>query len=136
MKWEPLLEGCYKNNTDAALNFRGYSPQVAEAMALLPGIAFMEDASLLSAIVEFDALGVLNLINTRNPTSVYIGLVMQGILACMQHGVVGTMSFVTRKANVVAHNLSKLAVTITDDCFWLKNYPHCVDKFVPEDFQV
>ena len=78
---------------------------------------------------------MLNLINTRNPTSAYIGLVVQGILACMQHGVVGTMSFVTRKANLVAHTHSKLALTIADDYFGLKNYPQCVEKFVPGDFQ-
>ncbi|KAK2635015.1 hypothetical protein Ddye_029807 [Dipteronia dyeriana] len=100
---------------------------MAEAMALLLGTTFVEDAGLLPAVVEFDALGVLKLVDTGNPTSAYIELVLQGILACMQHGAVGTMSFVTRKANAVAHTLSKLASTITNDSFLLKNYPQCVD---------
>ncbi|KAK3189040.1 hypothetical protein Dsin_028601 [Dipteronia sinensis] len=99
IKWETPLKGCYKINTDAALNVKdnrvrvglvirdsrgqvmatsvqcveaGYSPRVAEAMAFLLGITFVEDAGLLPAAVEFDALRVLNLIIAGNPTSTYI----------------------------------------------------------------
>ncbi|KAK3205547.1 hypothetical protein Dsin_019593 [Dipteronia sinensis] len=79
VRWEPPLEYLYKINTDVAI-------KIAEAMAILCGIVFSKDMGLLPAVVESDALGVVNLINTGSAISADVGVVLNDILNIISTG--------------------------------------------------
>ncbi|KAK2652270.1 hypothetical protein Ddye_012126 [Dipteronia dyeriana] len=53
-----------------------YSPQVAEAVAILRGIDFAIDTNLVPTVVESNVLGVVNLVNSGTSTSTDVGLVV------------------------------------------------------------
>ncbi|KAK3199406.1 hypothetical protein Dsin_022821 [Dipteronia sinensis] len=124
IRWKPPREGLYKLKTDAALNGgllpvgtglvirdhagnlmassaqkveATFSPQVAEAMAILRGLHFAVDSEIEVIVCDIKDL------KSR----------------------IGDVSVVhiSRKANVVAHNLSKLSLLISEDLFWMKSYP-------------
>ncbi|KAK2663455.1 hypothetical protein Ddye_002029 [Dipteronia dyeriana] len=105
-------------------------------MAIKWGIQFTLDTGLVPAMVESDALSVVKMVNSGVSTSVNIGLVVDEVVAFLQLNDVVSVSFVYRKANFVAHSLSKLALKISDDLFWLQTYLTSVEEYVNGDIPV
>ncbi|TXG58077.1 hypothetical protein EZV62_015906 [Acer yangbiense] len=105
-----------------------YSHLVAEAMAMLHGIIFEIETRLITIIVEFDALGVVKLVNVGGSFFADIGLVVNDIVTHFKGIKCGLMVFMSKKANYVAYTLSKMTLGVNEDCFWLKEYPPCVDR--------
>ncbi|KAK3221602.1 hypothetical protein Dsin_008627 [Dipteronia sinensis] len=131
VRWEPPLEYLYKINVEAAIKVQdncvgvgivicnhcglimgssaqridvNFSIQIAEAVAILRGIVFAKDMGLLPAVVESDALGVVNLTNTGSAISADVGVVFSDIL------------------NVIS------------DCFWVEECPPSAGSLVLRDF--
>ncbi|KAK3217644.1 hypothetical protein Dsin_011614 [Dipteronia sinensis] len=71
-----------------------FSPQIAEAVAILRCMIFAVDSGLVPAVIESDALGVVNFVNK--------------------------VSYVPTKANFVAYALAKLILNLTEDLFWME----------------
>ncbi|KAK3190167.1 hypothetical protein Dsin_029728 [Dipteronia sinensis] len=84
-------------------------------------------------VVESDALGVVQMINSATKVSADIGLIIEDIRDRLQDMSGSRVVFAYRNANVVAHNLSKMALTIVEDLFWMESYPPCVERFVQDD---
>ncbi|KAK2659915.1 hypothetical protein Ddye_006448 [Dipteronia dyeriana] len=105
-------------------------------MTILQGINFTTDSALLPIVVESDAQSVINLINGSTPVSTDIGLVIWDIKDCVSNLPRTSFTFVPRAVNVVAHSLSKFGLTIADDCFSMKSYPPCIERFVRDDHLV
>ncbi|KAK3221985.1 hypothetical protein Dsin_009010 [Dipteronia sinensis] len=160
IRWQPPLEGHYKVNPDAAIDIQQgrlglgfvirecqgfvlasgasrleveYSPKVAEATAILRGINFALETGLTPTIVETDALGVVDLVNGDCSISTEIGLIVQDIKDKLRTSSIGPVVFVPRKANMVADALSKMALVLDDDRFWMESYPPGVERVVLED---
>ncbi|KAK3199349.1 hypothetical protein Dsin_022764 [Dipteronia sinensis] len=94
-----------------------YSPQVAEAVALLRGIILAAETGLSPIVVESDPLGVVNLVNAGSSCSTEIRLVIDDIRDLSQ-GLGGSQVLhVSRKANYVPHFLSKMAWTLISTAF-------------------
>ncbi|KAK1569059.1 hypothetical protein Q3G72_032092 [Acer saccharum] len=110
-----------------------YSPLVAEVVAMLHGVIFAIETRLVTIIVEFHALGVVKLVNVGGSSSIDISLVVNDIVTRLKGIEGGLVVFVSRKANYVAYTLSKMIRGVNEDCFWLEEYPPCVDRFVLED---
>ncbi|TXG70236.1 hypothetical protein EZV62_005171 [Acer yangbiense] len=131
--WKPSDVGLFKLNTDAAINeaagtvgkiSAGFSPLVAEVVALLRGLCFARDAGLWPCLVELDALSVVNLILDNGPLPYSeISFVFQDI----KNIIVGCpdckVAFAPRLANMAAHSLAKFVLTIERDGFWLEDCP-------------
>ncbi|KAK3189375.1 hypothetical protein Dsin_028936 [Dipteronia sinensis] len=137
-KWRSPVVNMYKVNTDAAVCSEGnsigigivvrdhkgcvmgcssqsltvcFSPQVAEATALLCGVFFAVDSGLLLAEVEYDAKSVVDLINSGNAPIADIGIVISDILRIIKcHNI--RVSFAPRSTNMVAHCLAKMFLGI------------------------
>ncbi|KAK3229888.1 hypothetical protein Dsin_001769 [Dipteronia sinensis] len=95
----------------------GYSPQIAEATCILRGMVFAFNSGLFSIVFKFDALDVVNMINSGFNVSSASGLVVDDIKECLRHVVGGSISFVSKNADVVSHNLAKYALSIAENRF-------------------
>ncbi|KAK2642672.1 hypothetical protein Ddye_024435 [Dipteronia dyeriana] len=161
VKWCPPIDGFYKINTDTTLvgekivigvgaviqNHLGQvmaytaqhlevsvSTKLAEAMAIIWGIGFTVDSSLMPAIIESDALSMVSHINSGSPNHTKLGFICGDIAKYIQDGVIIVVSFVPQKANVVTHTLAKMALSINHDRFWMETFPSCVERLIVEDY--
>ncbi|KAK2643243.1 hypothetical protein Ddye_025006 [Dipteronia dyeriana] len=159
-KWNPPGAGLYKLNTDAALlaencsvgvgvvirNEGGlvmaattqrieatYVLEVAEAVAMLRGITLAVYIGLVPVIIESDHHNLVRKVVDMDPTDVDIGLVVNDILFYILNRTASLVSYVSRKANKVAHSLAKMALAITEDRFWLEEVPPSMELIVLED---
>ena len=89
-------------------------------MAILRGIEFAVDTNLVPAVVESDTLGVVN-----SDTSTCADIVTR-----IHYRAIGSVGFVSKKANYVVHTLSKLALNLLEDWLWMETYPPCVERYV------
>ncbi|KAK3184943.1 hypothetical protein Dsin_032229 [Dipteronia sinensis] len=112
-----------------------FRPMVAEAMAVLCGVTFGLESGLVPFVFETDALGVVNMINSSSGVASEIGLVTDGIVDHLRGKSWGSVVFVPRKVNSVAHTLSKVALGAEEDLFWPEDYPSCVEHFIKDEFQ-
>ncbi|KAK2664585.1 hypothetical protein Ddye_003159 [Dipteronia dyeriana] len=161
VKWSRPNVGMYKVNTDAAIqstqNRIGigivirdnvgsvmgcstqvleacFSPQVAEATAILRGFSFAMDSGLLPAVFESDAQVLVDLINSGNVPLDETGTVIVDILRLINsHNF--QVSFAPRSANVLAHSLAKLSFS-SEDRFYLETFPPCLERLVMADCPV
>ncbi|KAK2665099.1 hypothetical protein Ddye_003673 [Dipteronia dyeriana] len=83
-----------------------------------------------------DALGVFDLINSKYTNWIELGLVCIDIATRFREGVVAGVRHVPRQANMVAHNLATMTMTIDMDRFWLEDISSCVDNCILEDFPI
>ncbi|KAK3204209.1 hypothetical protein Dsin_018255 [Dipteronia sinensis] len=117
----------------------GYSPLVAEAVALLRGMEFAWDTGLHPAVVESDALGVINQVNsgcehTRMfPNLSDVGLVIQNICSRMSAGGFLDVQHVSRNVNQAAHTIAKLALMLDEDRVWLEDFSPQVESCILVD---
>ncbi|KAK3222428.1 hypothetical protein Dsin_009453 [Dipteronia sinensis] len=107
-----------------------YSVSVAEALAILRGISFAIYCGYDHLIIESDALGVVNMINSGIEISADIGVIIEDIKCLLQNITDARVKYVSRKANVVAHSLSKLALTLDVSYFWLDSFPLAVERCI------
>ncbi|KAK3193340.1 hypothetical protein Dsin_024650 [Dipteronia sinensis] len=98
--------------TSAQVFAKRFPPDIAEATGILRGVKF--------AILR----GIKFAMESR--------LIIDDIRDCLRHAGGATISFVLRKANVVAHKLAKLALLSSEDQFWMESYP-CLESFVLAD---
>ncbi|KAK3223096.1 hypothetical protein Dsin_010121 [Dipteronia sinensis] len=117
--------GCSSQST-----ITNFSPQIAEAYAILRGIRFAMDAGLLPAEVEPDAKTIVYLIIADAPPLAEVGIVISDIIHICKHYNIWVL-FTPRCANMVAHNLAK--VMPAEDLFYLEEYPPYVESFVLDD---
>ncbi|KAK3192969.1 hypothetical protein Dsin_024279 [Dipteronia sinensis] len=110
-----------------------FSPQIAEAVAILRGIVFAKDMGFLPAVVESDALGVVNIINTDSAISADVGVVLSDILNIISTGGIELVQYLPRMANMVAHSIARMALSISQDCFWVEECPPNVGSLVLRD---
>ncbi|KAK0605956.1 hypothetical protein LWI29_032592 [Acer saccharum] len=71
----------------------------------------------------------LKIFKSGRPPDADVGLVIRDIRDLLSTDPGGSVSFVSRKANMVAYGLAKMTFTIIEDCF-------CTEKLQPEDFPV
>ncbi|KAK3204687.1 hypothetical protein Dsin_018733 [Dipteronia sinensis] len=93
------------------------------------------DSSYPSSLpeIESDALGVVNLINGKETQLADIEILLCDISKLLCSVLIVSVSFVSRKANMVTHSLAKLGLTASEDKFWPKNFPLDVEKWVLVD---
>ncbi|KAK2635038.1 hypothetical protein Ddye_029830 [Dipteronia dyeriana] len=130
-KMSSLLQPCLAAGAQSLE--AAFSPQVAEATTILRGINFDLETGLVPCVIESNELEVIKMINSGKNISTDIGLIVFDIRDCFLRPVEGSMGHVSRKTNVVTHNLSKYALAIVEERFWMESYPPCLERPVQED---
>ncbi|KAK1556826.1 hypothetical protein Q3G72_013012 [Acer saccharum] len=85
---------------------------------------------LVPAVVEFDALGVVNLIGSGVSLDADVGLIVSDIQHQLCVSAMVSVSYVLQQANGAAHSLAKMALAIDDDCFWVEEVPSFVSLYL------
>ncbi|KAK2654361.1 hypothetical protein Ddye_014217 [Dipteronia dyeriana] len=161
VKWQPPTEGHYKVNCDASLDVQNqvvgigliicdsfglvmaaaaqrirasYSPLIAEVVAVLHGVDFAVNTGLWPLLIETDALRVVNMVKTGSASAVGIGLVVGDVIAHLRNSSGVSVMFVSGKANYVAHTISKLALGLTEDRFWIEEHRLCVERYILDEY--
>ncbi|KAK2638830.1 hypothetical protein Ddye_026625 [Dipteronia dyeriana] len=70
-----------------------YQPQIAEVMVILEGISLAVSTGLLPAVLESDALTVVNDISSQVPLCANVGVVISDILILLMHVNVLSINF-------------------------------------------
>ncbi|KAK3206238.1 hypothetical protein Dsin_020284 [Dipteronia sinensis] len=112
-----------------------YTPK-AEALVILKGITFAIESGLLPVVIKSDMLEVVNNINLGNNFSLDVGSILLDIRDLLQSYASCCVVYVSRKANVVAHNLSKINLSIEEDCHWIETDSPYMERFVRNDCPV
>ncbi|KAK3229615.1 hypothetical protein Dsin_001496 [Dipteronia sinensis] len=108
------------------------SPQVAEASAILRGMHVAVEADLLPAVLKSDAKWVVEAINDNRPSYADIGIIIKDIVDVMSEYAI-SVSFISRKANMVAHALAKLAFVDDSSFIWKEEFPPCLNSVILEE---
>ncbi|KAK3204865.1 hypothetical protein Dsin_018911 [Dipteronia sinensis] len=116
--------GSSTRNMDAC-----FSPQLAEAIAILRDIRFVIEFSLFPVIIESDAKQVVDLINLGKASAADVWTVINDILFLVKDFPISIV-LTGRNANCAAHSLAKLALSLSDDQFLLETCHPSVDGLI------
>ncbi|KAK2646057.1 hypothetical protein Ddye_021252 [Dipteronia dyeriana] len=104
----------------------GYSPQVAEAMAIFRGLQFAVDTGLVPCMIESDAQVVINLLISGVPPLSDVGLIIQDNYSFYEKSFSCSFAFAPRKANMATHCLAKYGLSSSVDGYWMEECPPSV----------
>ncbi|KAK2638423.1 hypothetical protein Ddye_026218 [Dipteronia dyeriana] len=121
--WSPPSPGLFKVNCDAAIDVRG-------------GRIGSAKTGLCPCNVESDAEVVVRWINDGSHLDSMCGAILADISLISSEMIGMSFNYVPRQANRVAHMLDQNALLLTDDRFWMEEYPCCVTKVVQADMPV
>ncbi|KAK3225999.1 hypothetical protein Dsin_005861 [Dipteronia sinensis] len=109
------------------------SSQIAEALAILCGIEFAIDIGQVPIEIQSDAFGVVKFVNEKVTPLADTRIILSDIQELLCIVPIVSVSYVSRKADMVAHCLVKIALTISENHFWLEAYPPIVEKWILGD---
>ena len=159
VKWSKPAAGWFKINTDAAIREADrlvgtgalvrvsvgnvltcavqrfetcFDPATADAFAILQGLRLAVDGGFLPAVLESDAKGVVELINSGSCIFSDIGVVISDIVALASTSNISIV-FIPRKANEAAHALAKLALSFSSVHLWQESCPPYLESFISFD---
>ncbi|KAK3194881.1 hypothetical protein Dsin_026191 [Dipteronia sinensis] len=161
--WPHPSPGVFKVNCDASIDVKGgrigfglvirdtsgfvmvassqvivgnFNAQVAEASAILRGIQLSKDCGFSPCIFEFDAEVVIRWINSSSHLESVCGAILSDIHFLNSEMVGACFDYVSRQGNQIAHLLAKNALLLSEDRYWMEEYPYCVAKAVHVDMHV
>ncbi|KAK2655636.1 hypothetical protein Ddye_008688 [Dipteronia dyeriana] len=111
-----------------------FSPQVAEAMAILKGICLAEECGLAPVVLESDALFMVNMICRKEVSCTEVGVVIHDILGLIQRGIVLSVSCVPRLVKKVVHCLAELSLDHVGEFVWVEDRPFVLESLVLGDY--
>ena len=159
-RWKKPSMGFIKLNTDAAFQvsdgstglggiFRDHegnclgcfskfqvsssSPIHAELLALLEGVQIAYSKSLSPLVIETDCQSIVEAVYKGSLDHSDIGFLLTDLRWGLQLLAAAQLRFVRRQANVVAHNLAKLAIQSSSSIAFSSVPPPSVVEFIIDD---
>ncbi|KAL5823166.1 hypothetical protein ACOSQ4_021066 [Xanthoceras sorbifolium] len=121
-------------SVDGSIKLVGhFNPLLAEALAICHGLQMALESGFTSLLVESDALGVINAINSHVVGSSDLGLILSDIFLLASSITASSFSFIPRLANKVADALAKAGLLAVLDLYWVESYPPFLEKLVQND---
>ena len=102
-------------------------------MAIRVGLYLALETSLVSALVESNALAVVSLIASKVASTSNVGISIKDILYLLQNPCFSSINFVPRNDNKMAHGLTKLALDYNGKFVWFEDCPLSVESLVLGD---
>ncbi|KAL5826311.1 hypothetical protein ACOSQ4_018108 [Xanthoceras sorbifolium] len=160
-KWTPPAPNFFKLNSDSALdvsrNITGLGavlrdscgavllscvdtisgllpPIVAEAKAILLGLSVAIEGGFSFLLIKSDYAAVIQLLSESKLPISTVGLVINDIQDTLRLSSASVhFLHVSRKGNVVAHSLAKLAISINSFLVWVEDIPPIIGSLVELD---
>ncbi|KAK3182823.1 hypothetical protein Dsin_030109 [Dipteronia sinensis] len=111
----------------------GVSLIVAEALTIHYGFMFTTDTGLLPCSLETVAQVVVSHIRSGSAPLFDVGLVISDIIYFLDCNPSCSVAFVPKKANMVAHRLAKLGLTLDINLFRIEEVLPCLAPIVMGD---
>lgn len=112
---------------------RGFSPQLAEAYAVLQGIELVRSVGGRRAEIQSDCLGVVRMIDEGVTPATELGTILHRIFREVRELEVFRIMHISRLCNVAAHNLARYAVNHHSSSTWLGLVPPCSEEAIRAD---
>ena len=103
-----------------------FSPQTAEALAVLHGVILCARLGFSSVIVESDCQNVCRALTQRTPLYADYGNILADVLVLA--GTISVLCFnhCKRAANTIAHDVAKFALSCNSSQIWWPGLPSCL----------
>ena len=98
-------------------------PIKIEALAAHKALEFAREVGISEAILEGDSLLVMKALNIKNIGLAPFGLLLQDSVSLSTGFSKLSYSHTKREGNLVAHNLAKLAINISNCVIWMEDVP-------------
>ena len=108
-------------------------PTEIEALAAYKAVGFARELGLSQAVLEGDSSIVMSALNSSNPGLAPCGLLIQDALNVAIGFSKLFYSHTKRERNSVAHNLTQLAVNISNCVIWIEDVSSDVMSFYHTD---
>ncbi|XP_018813588.2 uncharacterized protein LOC108985665 [Juglans regia] len=104
--------------------------KLAEAMAALRAVLLCKQLGISRVLLEGDALNVVNDINSEAKDWSSVGLIIQDIKAELQNLEYGSIQFISRNSNCIAHCLAKDALKLSQESITMEGIPLCIQHML------
>ncbi|KAK8624975.1 hypothetical protein V6N13_089859 [Hibiscus sabdariffa] len=105
----------------------------AEALAWESAVTFASDLGFRSVQVEGDSLSIIKKLNAATMDRSLISPIISDIQTLRGSFDNITFSFVGRQGNMVAHELAKLGIQLSEPMYWMEEVPMQVECLVLRD---
>lgn len=102
-----------------------FSPVLAEASAVLHGIAMAVERGLSNVVVQSDCLEVVRALESGSCPTTELGTILSEIKIHSMSFLDFKIAFIRRSCNVVVHNLARFAIHVNSEVQWLGVVPPC-----------
>ena len=102
---------------------------MGECLAMRAGLIFAQESGLRVGLVECDAANAVRGVQGKVQFSLE-QTVINDINYLMECVGGGSCHYISRKGNIVAHALAKLAFNYASDCFWMEETPPSISHLV------
>ena len=102
-------------------------------MAIQNCIRFGIECGLFPSVIESDEAIVVKWLNDDDRRNSECGIILEDITNTISNLNGVTISHVQKRFNKVAHALAKNALGISEDAYWMEDYPGCISRMVEAD---
>ncbi|XP_042974848.1 uncharacterized protein LOC122306483 [Carya illinoinensis] len=106
------------------------NPMLGEAVAALRATILCAELGLTQIIIEGDALNVVQAVQSEEENWNAFGMVIRDVKSLLSKVREWSIQHTHREFNVIAHTLAKYALTCSDDCILLEDYPPCIQHLL------
>ncbi|KAF5458623.1 hypothetical protein F2P56_022640 [Juglans regia] len=104
--------------------------KLAEAMVALRAILLCKQIGISRVMLEGDALNVVKDINSEAKDWSSVGLIIQDIKAELQNLEYGSVDYISRNSNCMAHCLAKDALKLSQESITMEGIPLCIQHLL------
>ena len=128
-----------RNNKDEILGVGAgqldhiFDASIVEAVAMLKGILWAVDMGFRKIILEGDAAGIINQLNSCDSSYSLAAPIIYDIKAVKRNFQCCSFSYVPRTGNGVAHELAQYGVTLSNELYWVDEAPQWLHRFICHD---
>ncbi|KAK0603449.1 hypothetical protein LWI29_005086 [Acer saccharum] len=120
--------GCCSQNLETIM-----SSKAAHLLAIQKGIQFWVDCGFLIFVLEVDDAKVIDWINSGSHLDSEFGAILQEITILTEGPDGQLFRYTTKTSNKTAQGLSNYALGITEDMYWLEEFPICIARVIESE---
>ncbi|XP_042950154.1 uncharacterized protein LOC122282268 [Carya illinoinensis] len=106
------------------------NPLLGEAVEALRATTLCAELGLTQIVLDGDALNVVQAVQSEEKNWSTFGIVIRDVKSLLSKVREGSIQHTPREFNVFAHTLANYALTCSEDCILLEDYPPCIQHLL------